>query len=695
MSKALSALLMSIPDADLADYLVRLANECDSRCSSLISQLGTSWWPKWDRYCAEWDNDFSHRAVEPGIFEKANLSLNVPRRVCSFLAARSDDELFGTSPFFSAHPLGTEDQSFTRMVRHGIDYYQASEMAGFQQAGKDAVKMSWIMGAGIIKVARKRVARHYREFAMWLTDAQGSPVLLDGKPVVKETAQVVTQDGSDVFTIKGVEGEFTPESWRPYTVNRTEVLYDGPVAESIHYKRLLFDPTIATLEEQPFYAEKTSLRVADLKRLYGNGILPEEQLAGLIATSTKADPNNPAGAGTKGITVPTTTTLSWSELPIAQWVDCRECYIDWEVPVIAEDGSLRMDERGRPAMDIARLWVLMAASTKQIIWADYLGNVVPYGQQAHKLITAARKPGHCVGTGIFERFENEGKGIDRIFSQVSYRNRFAARPIRSYDPADFKQTAGGKPLQFTDDMVLEKQGQARNKPLSELIEFLSPPSMEEISLEILRMLIEVIERDSGVSSVAQGDFSDVPQNAPASGIKSILSSTSVFVKTAVRELMRGMESTLELFADWIFWRRDDPFEFQWMDQRVLKAASLQASQVANLRVRCRLSMSRFYGAEIKESIKDAFAFILEQLRNTPNPALAETLLPLFTLYLEQLSIPGAEDVFVAYIEELKRMATAPPPGASGESSGESLAIMPGGGNPPGAEPAQAPLPRAA
>ncbi len=649
LSSALAAVVGPEALPQFLDGLGRYVVDEDQKMCGLLRPV----WEKADRHEDICRGVFNHRIQEIAaetkivnkpqltIFKNSNISLNTIRGMVRYLSAKGWDDLFGTEPWAAFKPQQSADIGTAEATGRWGTWKVTQKEACFEMTARRLIRSALSPGISIAKVQKVRLARKHAEFASVRLNPDGTPAVgAAGKPITRDSVE----DGA-----AAIEGA-PPPQYAPQVIEKEVVAYDGPRVKKIFYRNFRCDPMVPTIEEQPILGDVYEIRVGELQRLYGEGLLTRESFELLkgAAQDVTADEAKKVREDEEA------TSAHWSSLGINRFVKVGEFELDYEVPWIPPGGA-----GGEPVPMIGRLWCVVALDTGQVIWCDFLGNITPEGQTHYVNVTSDSDETRLFGISIPDKYEDICDFIDASLNQIVFRNDFAANPPVCYDKKDFKQTENLDRLVFKPGMSLTKTATSGDKPLKELIQVMELPSMEEVTQYLLDLTLRTVQTDSGVSGAAQGDVGSLPQINTATGTKAILGFGSVLHKLALSEIKNGLERVLRKFMDFALHRPAGDEFYTYFEGDVQRQAVMTAAERRRLSVDVALNLSRFSNSEDIQAEAMVSQVIQEYVAAyaTMQPAQAQAFRKLIVQRLAKMGMPDAEQL-------LPMPEMLPPPGTA-------------------------------
>ena len=106
-----------------------------------------------------------------------------------------------------------------------------------------------------------------------------------------------------------------------------------------------------------------------------------------------------------------------------------------------------------------------------------------------------------------------------------------------------------------------RQGLAK----ADILDFIELPDLDSRTWQLWEVFMQVIQVDSGVTNATQGDLSGLPQNTTATGINSMLETSSVLHLEILDELRDGLEKHLSYCAEVAYFRQDTDETYEYLE----------------------------------------------------------------------------------------------------------------------------------
>lgn len=620
---------------------------------------------KWSR------GDYSDRntRLPEDIYSKSNVPLEFVTGVAEFMIARTDEDLFGSEPYFAAIPQGPSDSELSgQLSKHFA--YKLNE-ARFKQVAKQAIARGYHLGEGLIKVTYRKTEDVSEQLAMVLcgrdekavVDPDGeyifpedhsltvgdvvlwskSPIEALGERTLVERPEVapmafladangepsLTEDGdlwygTDVWTVgklavlskspvtvQGKDMEF-----REHLIEERSVLFDGLDISLLHHEDVVVPLNVRHLSESRATFHRLSLTLSTLKTQYGLSEKDATKIGSGYNTPQNKDKQPQHKEGQTGMDL-------YDE--------------DFEYPCI--EAYAMLDALGDGKM--VRVYALVEIQTQTVIACDYWANVVPECKNPIIANVPCPVPGRWYGRGYQEIYENQTEFLDRNFNAIIYRNKIHANPPTFLKTGAFKDEASAKNFTIAPGKIhLLKNDVLDGK---DVISFVAIPDLDSRTWTMLELVMQMAQVRSGVTGAAQGAVTNLPSNGTATGVQSIMLSGSTLHKNPIECCKDGQEEVLALAAMVLYANQDRDETFVYTEGDATELITLNHRNVKDLKLNVRLLLTRLHEREALESAKAAIEAVMEYINGVPEGE-KDQLRPLFIQALKALRITGADAI---------------------------------------------------
>lgn len=539
--------------------------------------------------------DFSDRIGEKtkegialSIFDLQNDSLNVVGGFADFAFATAREDILGTKPFFAATPEGIEDAEQAELITKHAHW--KLRQTNFDDSMEDIIYRAVTLGTAIPKTTWRRVDEvSYRKETV-LADAEGNPLITSNGdyfyPGDEEQFQSAIPEGAKVASLRSPKDPnlAIPEKtqWVEHLVEDIQIVFDNAQTDCIHFDKISADPNVPRLDllETNVYNE-FDLGVLDVLKKYG---IPPGDREEILNQSTLSD----STSGNKGESL--ADSFNPSSNPKIRLVE----------------GYLRVDplENGNPI----RIYIVFCPVSNVLFYADYLNSVTPGGRLPFFAVTCYPCPGSWLGVGFFERYEKVQEYIDSQFSATGYRNRMNSNAINFLDT---------EALEDGDEIenIFASPGKTyRKKPgmsAKDILEFVEIPDMDNRTIEMMNIMLQVAQMRTGISSAAQGELSALPDTNTATGVNSILSRAATLLKWPVGNITKGLERHLNYLIVLLYANQDFDETFTWGEGRNTKLLKLDHRQAKSLHYHVKVLLTQSHSRDRLDAANAAIGIMAQ------------------------------------------------------------------------------------
>jgi len=579
--------------------LAELGRKACARASSISSSLSTRW-NRQDIFLRQAEDDFSYRAKSSdpldSIFGEQNDSLNMVGGFSEYMLAKTCDDLFGSEPFFSITPEGKNDKILAELMqRHSEWRFRRADLT---PRFCEAIKRSYEVGEGILKITNDPTTTHYERPAYILADMDGNYITQeDGAFFEEYTTEFVevpaSEDGTTPATTQ-IDGHpeivLPPETqWVSVFLPESTTHGDPVTAAVLHHRDFLVSPTATSLKTADFVGHLFDLSLADAIVRWSLTKTEADSLRGEDANPKSQERKPDEGSEEE----PDSTAITQFDDSncIIQFCEC------YQTITIA----------GKPS----RILLVVATSQEQVVYADYLANITPNGELPFFAIRPFPKTNRWWGRGMFEIYELSQNFIERHLNYIAYSNRKRIHPIKGVRRNNITNLADGEDIVLGPDTTLELRQDAT---LRDTVEFLEFPALHELSWEMMQLMMQFIQLRAGVTSAARGQVESLPQNTTATGINAMISQGTAIAKQPIRSIRNDFQNAARFTISLIYKRLEDEETFSFLEGENTRVLKLSAKQVRDLAFDVSITLTRFHAKEQAEATATAIEIIDRYLR---------------------------------------------------------------------------------
>lgn len=380
--------------------------------------------------------------------------------------------------------------------------------------------------------------------AAWVDEvdpATGGPKI---NPATGEPVRSLSTDPSVVWD-SGIHSFVAP----PNGVLRTHVSYRGAKAVLIDSDSFLCPSTAASVDAADFVAE-----LYDKSLSYVDGIvldrpwLPKDLAMSRIKAHATAEPKTDVARNNDS-----EETFEFDEK--ASSVQLVECWVRRDVL-----------GWGRPQ----DFMVLIQPDTKTAVYYEYQANVCPDFSRPYVTISATRHKGYWWGKSIPELLKQFQDYIDKQFNRHSARNEINANPIGGFNRSAVKEKPDALKLEIGGMFELEN-----GKSIHDFVQWATMPNADMDTQKLIDFCVYMVQKWLAISDLAQGDYSDLPENSTKYGIQATQKEGNKNNRRFGRRLIQGFErigdKMVKLQRDQL--DAEEVFEFSDGDQTVTASAT--------------------------------------------------------------------------------------------------------------------------
>jgi len=159
--------------------------------------------------------------------------------------------------------------------------------------------------------------------------------------------------------------------------------------------------------------------------------------------------------------------------------------------------------------------------------------------------------------------------------------------------------------------------------------------------------MQLIQVESGVTNANQGDMSDLPSNNTATGVNSLLESSSVLHFDVLEDLRDGLTPPLGYAIELIYFRQDQDETYEYLEGDAGAVMTLaQASALSKLPMHVEILLTRSKRQELRDAALAAIPHgwnFWQAVQSDPQAALH--MLPLYLQVFRALEIDNADSFF--------------------------------------------------
>lgn len=551
------------------------------------------------KYAQEAQDVFEHRKQarerhedgRPDVFSESNDSINVVAGLAEFAAAQAEQDIYGGDPWFATQPIGRNDPKLADQIQKHLRW-------SFRDG---RLVDSYCATIASLIALGECFTKTYYAIDVDEYEARIPSLHVDGKPVRDAEGQLVTTD-EQVATLGNVAGK---AEWKDAFEKRQTVIREGVESVPIHFNDIAFreDAVELDLRYTNVYIS-LEMSVLEAKKRFKLSNEDAMRLARAAQVGKVTDEEKQ-----REQTVDATVDTSILDTPLGE--DEHQRMLNSRIRLI--EGYVRADIFGTGVESRACI-VFPPHTDDWLIHADYLANISPKAELPVKVHVWEHVPHRLYGRGFFSKYSYIQNGSDDLWNQVNYRNRMHSNPVIGYHPENLVSDEDDPDLVLRPNVALKL---APNKRLEDVIEVFTLPDMDNRSMELLQVGMQMAQLRSGITNASQGDLSAVPENNTATGIRSLMSRAAVLLKKPIRNLRRSLGRDFS-YAVKLFYSNFDRNEaFVWGEGENVEMLQMTPDMIKDIDVDVRMlltqeqNQTKLEGSQVAMGLGNSYAVLPE------------------------------------------------------------------------------------
>ena len=558
MAKGKSPLSRAMDDHQ-ANWLIQHVAD---RWGALHSDLSV-WRGKMKKWEEMSEGDYSYRKGIPNpnnresvtdVFSYQNETLGMTEGFVDFAAAQAKDDLFGTRPWLTATPEGSDDTDLAELItKHAQWKFNQSNLEATLQDGIDIACWG---GTAFVK------SRYVNKTEEYVRTIQAAHSITTGAPIMGISGDFVTTiedlpegtDGADVM-------------WQEVDSKEVITVKKNVSASCLDYNDIAFDSKAVELDLE--YTDvfcRVRMGLLDVVNLYN---IEPDQAKHLRALLVGPDEEARTRRGESNTTDKSPYAVEDDANPMISLV---EGYVSCD--------PLRT---GRAV----RIQCVFSPELLVMFSCDYLANITPDAILPIFPIRIHKINRRIFGRGYFEKYESPNNSVDRQHNAVTYRDQLGSNVFVGID-----RTALLKPDGQVNVMVDSRTpiDLAPEKKLADLLSFMAMPDNNSRAIELMNQAMQMAQMRSGITSAAQGELKGVPSASTATGVNQLQSRGALLLKDNIDQLSADVRPCVEFNVLLVYANQDSDETFAWGDGKDNVLMHIKADDVVGIRAHVTLTM---------------------------------------------------------------------------------------------------------
>lgn len=608
----------------------------------------------WDRQVARmaYYNNFDWRKAFGEIWNINNWSMGVPRRFVRLLAAKIEDDLCGSSPWFAAMPMKPQNADLSKQVERKVQ--EEADKSNLRMTLSESIRVALTEGERVVKVTHVFDATTYYSSDTVLHDQEGTPIITrtgehifpkDGffeNPMVKGEMRL-KKDPTFVMPMDPQGNIKKDAAGRPLAsyltnplIRKQLVRHDGLDASGLFCEDFIYPINVASLDDADIMAHSYDDVLEKVQRLYEKTGFDEEY-GHLFPTKPLAQRSLPnAELGERNVAAATSL----------EKINIHEAYIRCDAD---EDGE---DEW---------IFLVLDINARKPLYAEYLGVMNMKKPPFVMLRGLESVPGRAYGLGIYKLLEHENLYIDLCFNRIALKNAkeasvtFIHRDGTEETKAGLEMVLGDKKIYHIPANVSDTYNK-NNPPIFRV----NLAELDEFAIEHMERMIEACMLTVGISAADSGSAGQQIGGDTATAVRNIERTGNTLQRTTENMIADDINAIMDLAVDCVLENMDD--QEVAMDPETGMLSTLDKEEIRTLDRDVRLLLTKARSAE-SIAVNTAAMAVVEGYYAKPPSMRKRTRMFCINL-LKNYDVQDADDLLEEPTDEelqAEASAKAPPP----------------------------------
>lgn len=552
----------------------------------------------------DYDNAKEARARQGGIYAESNMPVPLTSYVCDHFASRSEEEVFGRKPMSGFAPEGPADTEVAR----GLERWSQYKLFKLGKVDADLMETCpsfFKHRALFLKAIYDEDGDTWEERGVSVLHASADqqPVLIlnhgfvvEGKdkfiemddPLTGRVVQVLEVDPTVVLDPTDPRKYFFAPLAEP--IRFRDVTYAGPRSREVDSDCILIPSDARSLDEADIIVEKYDKPLHWVRsRFLERDWLKFEDYEKKVAADT-------AQRKTEGK---------------RKDVSKENRGFDREAAVIAiHEVWIERDVLGWNTPQRIVLWF----DKKRDILIDYefQKKVTPHGRHPYTALAVAKQGQYWWGRSIPEILKPFQEYVDLQWNRHSFRNSINSNPILAQQPDAIVEKKTFSELKPFEVVTLE-----HGKVIADWLQAFVFPNADHDTQELIEKAIYWVNFWLGISNLARGDYSDVPQNTTLGGQEATLKEASKLSRRWTRRLVKGLEEHLTKLVQIALATMNEEEVYTYLEGDRDQLGFITQNAVRDFQVNARLVVAKENSTQALQEQQMTLATIREYMSYPP------------------------------------------------------------------------------
>ena len=607
------------------------------------------------------------RTMLGGIYEDHNLVVPSSRRVVQQQISRANNYMFGSDPWVTVSPVGSDDREFASNVDRWVK--DRFERNGVKEAHQMANQGAFIRGEACLKTTWQKKLDYFESNASILIDpATDEPAIAeDGDYIFEDDVWIDMGSGEMVLKrdqktvqpdyMMSEGGELNEGTFQVRKVNRALTKFEGAEDKEVYWRDFLCPLDAETVEDADMCChvfDKEAIDIATMLIDKAQGDPDGDKMPKIIEILNNLSANTGESKSQANLPRAEEGEESTNDLGTANRdprVNMGEFWIHYDP---------YGDGRGRRS-----LVVLLDIDNRAPIYYDYVANVTPEGYRPFHIPRVNPVNGRWHGTGNMEVYWPLQEMIDLLANRWNMSQSASAR-VDFWNPTAVYEGDDEPNLKLNGGNTYTlKPGYQAEDALSTVI--LTDIKSDRIHEQIM-FLQQHMMNMSGVANANDANSAGLDSAQLATGIRNIHDSGMELFNPWLNHLMPGHKSAVQAMIYLEIENMSEEDIFHFYEDGVRRLGKISRGELRYLDFDIRIELTRFRTEREIEQTERAYA-AFHRFYSLPTP-LQYKWEPVAKRSMGNLEMPDPDQIIeIDYFSMAEMMGMPPDPATTAVNSG--------------------------
>lgn len=607
------------------EQVERLVSRAIRRIDELKREMGldvngavmpNTWMGIRKRNLDSYEGDYTWRLALGGIFGKSNFSVGTNTRHTRYLAARVQDDLLGTNPFFGAISSKGDKAKLAKQVEQIIQ--DAIEETRVARGLRESQKIALVVNEATVKTVWRRDASKFKGPGEVMVNELGEPILTpDKKLYVFRNDNFLPHPAVDNLSLLEKDPSFAMREgqfgFREFPdLEQEAVRFEGVSVQTIDFRCFLCPLRMADIHEADINVHLYKEDPENLRGIY-DGIDVSDQYFGWWEQTGDQTPRTVHGEYDDHVSA------------IVRKITIAETYIRFDAN---QDG------------DAEEILLVLDLENRKPVFYDYLHN--HFKKRPFEIVPGLEFVfGRWYGRGIYSLGEDQELHIDAEFNRAQIKgSRSSSITFRQKAAVD-EWNQGLPTVIGTDDVFNLNPGfdPTKNPPIFKT----NLAEDNEKALELMEIMRQSSDGLIGAISLQDASQSDMNQSETATGIVNLQQASDVITKATEKDQGDGLERVLDQVATLVLEKMDT--QTLVFDPKGTELALINRNEARSLQKDVRLFLTRSRSTQLLQTSQQALVVAKDyRAMMLQDPEGAAGMRDLYISQLKGLEVNNADEI---------------------------------------------------